>query len=303
MAGGVKRLWLLLLIRIPNITIWLILGDLFIHTERKIGNGKFGAVYNATYKSVPCAAKLLKHSIHQTTTDSLPTSSFPIEEAGESAFDIKCTFLHSLDNKNIVKHFATVVEPQSKFPIFVMELMNTSLKEYLMDHEQTSISLQYQISLCLDISKGLAYLHSHGIIHRNLCDDNVLLNISKTPVAKISDYGLSMILPPSSMSSALAELKLREVYLSLEVRDDPDLCHASADVYAYGVLATQIIKSQTYLKGVPELRSLYREIPESHPMKATIKACIFYNMNSRPKPVDIAEALSKTLTAGATFSC
>ena len=241
-----------------------------------MGNGNFGTVYVATYKSTQCAAKVLKYP-----------------SAAEENFEKQFDFLHSLDHENIVKHIITIAEPQSHYPIIVMELMDNNLKEYLLDNYGKRFPLLQQSSLCLDISNGLAYLHSNKIVHRNLCDDNILLNMSQQiPTAKISDFGISTILPAHDMSMVLTGLRNRRVYFSPEVRDDIHHSHSSVDIYSFGVLATQVVQVKAYLKGTPELHSLYREIPETHLMKATIKSCIFYNNNRRPKATDIAEKLS-----------
>ena len=70
-----------------------------------------------------------------------------------------------------MRHLATVIEPSSKLPMLVMELMDCSLKQYLEDKQDNELSFLHQISLCSDISKGLEFLHGENIIHRDLCDD------------------------------------------------------------------------------------------------------------------------------------
>ncbi len=285
--------------------------DLIINTKANIGSGMFGSVFKATYKSYPCAAKVLVLHALQIATD-LPTGdNVPIE--AQNAFDKECDFLQSLIHKNIVKHIATLTQPGSKHPILVMELMHNSLKGYLLDNKENEIPMLHQISLCCDIAKALTYIHSRDIIHRDLCDDNILLKIAGAmPQAKISDFGMSTILP-QDMSATLTGLCHRQVYFPPEVREVPYHYHSSVDIYSFGVIGIQIVQNKTHLK-MSDLDPLYNNIPEVHLMKKTIHMCdldplynnipevlmkktihmcIFNDKNNRPKAADIAEKLSQ----------
>lgn len=56
-------------------------------------------------------------------------------------------------------------------------------------------------ALMKDIAKGLAYLHSYGIVHRDIKLENILLDLSGGRIkAKLIDYGLSCFLGPGQKS-------------------------------------------------------------------------------------------------------
>ena len=105
-----------------------------------------------------------------------------------------------------------------------MELMECNLKEYIKGKQEKKLSLLCQLSLCLDIAKGLKFLHSQEIIHRDLCDVNILIVNhwgELCPTAKVADFGMSRILPHEYISATLTGLAHRLAYLPSEARDDP----------------------------------------------------------------------------------
>ena len=72
-----------------------------------------------------------------------------------------------------------------------MELLDTSLHDYLESEVKAdrTIPMAVKLSILLDISKGLVFLHSMDIVHRDLTATNVRLSGSLT--AKIADIGMA----------------------------------------------------------------------------------------------------------------
>ena len=85
----------------------------------------------------------------------------------------------------------------------------------------------------MDIARGLAFLHSNKVIHRDLKTKNVLLNKEKT-VAKIGDVGAAVIhadgylTPGSGMVGTLA-WAAPELLLGQRISD-------KVDIYSFGVV-------------------------------------------------------------------
>ena len=222
-----------------------------------------------------------------------------IQAATLEKFRKECQYLKSLKHNNIVCHIATVTEPNANLPILVMELMDYSLKQWLEEKKPHLITnpSRRELCLCSDIIHGLAFLHSRDIIHRDLCDDNILLKIiDGIPTAKISDFGMSRILPHESMSKTLTGLGHRQVYLPPEAMDDPYHYSHTLDVYSFGVLATQIIQVRTNLKNKRELRGLLDTILETHPLKHIIRPCLSENKRDRPQAADVAKQIQTIWT-------
>ena len=267
--------------------------DIDIKNASKIGNGAFGTVFRTTFKGSPCAAKLLTHHAQELISGLNATAN--IQPEALKSFRKECDFLESLRHKNIVRHLATVTEPNSNLPILVLELMDCSLKQYLEKRVYVKLSHRYQISICSDISRGLKYLHSQEIIHRDLCDDNILLALnSDIPTAKIADFGMSRIIPHDHLSATLTALGHRQVYLPPEAADDPHYNY-TLDIYSFGVIVTQIVKVKTHLKSKEELFSLFEEISDTHPLKTIICCCLADDKTKRPQTADLCDKIH-TLT-------
>lgn len=244
-----------------------------------IGNGAFGSVNKATYKNSLCAAKLLTPLALQLATESVfKIDSEKNQEATQKSLQKECHYLKFLVHKNVVRHLATVVEPKSKLPILVMELLDCNLHQYL-QRDLPNFSFLNQKSLCLDIAEGLAFLQSKKIIHRDLCDDNILLELAgNIPTAKISGIGMSTILPHCH----------RQVYLPPEAAQDSSHYSYPLDVYSFGVIATQIIHVKAQINSKKELTSLLSNIPETHhSFKIIICSCLSEDPKSRPQAANI----------------
>lgn len=73
----------------------------------------------------------------------------------------------------------------------VYELMEGgSLEDHLQDfNKAVRLTFYDRLSILLDTSQGLAYLHSKGIFHRDIKPANILLDRKRG--AKLGDVGLA----------------------------------------------------------------------------------------------------------------
>ena len=82
---------------------------------------------------------------------------------------------------------------RSPLPCLVMELMETNLTNFLDTHDKGKVPLHLKLSILVDVSQGLAFLHcNQNIIHRDLSSNNVLL--TRGLVAKIADFGVAKVM-------------------------------------------------------------------------------------------------------------
>ena len=261
---------------------------LIIFSSEIIGSGAFGVVFNGSYKSEPCAAKVL-HQVAMQIQTSLPVC----QEADKitASFDRECEFLKSFHHPNIVQHLSTDKHPSSGSTILVTELMDCNLRSYLSGIEE-SLTSHCQVSLSKDVASGLAYIHSRQIIHRDLCGDNILLKLSQpVPIAKISDFGMSRLLDPSQMSSTLTAVAHRMGYLPPEaLREHDEKYDHSLDIFSLGVIMVQIVHKVETVKTAKDRSFYVSQIPVTHKLKLIISDCLQEDMKRRPCAKEICES-------------
>ena len=276
--------------------------NLTIFTNESLGTGAFGVVFRGSYRNnIPCAVKVL----HQVATQIRTNLS---AAAGDVVlirkFDRECEFLKSFQHPNIVQHLSTDKHPKSGSTILVTELMECSLKSYLSDLGEESLTSYCQISLSKDIASGLAYIHTRHIIHRDLCGDNILLALSQpVPIAKISDFGMSRLLDPSEMSSTLTAVGHRKGYLPPEaLRLEDEEYDYSLDVFSLGVIVMQIVSKVETVKTAKDRSFLFSQIPNTHRLKPIISDCLQKDRRCRPAAGTVCELNLKFMSMMALHS-
>ena len=66
---------------------------------------------------------------------------------------------------------------------------------------------------------GIHYLHNHGVIHRDLKIDNMLLHGDlETGMVKIADFGLSALIKPGTKGYDLDESQKRKSFTGINRR-------------------------------------------------------------------------------------
>ena len=205
-----------------------------------------------------------------------------MQEEALLKFKKECDFMKSCEHPNIVTYYNTMFYPGCNLPVLVMELMQTSLRRYI--HEGAAMSMRIQISLSCDIASALEFLHDRGLVHRDLCGDNILLNYDEDiPVAKVSDFGISrIVVKPEQLSHSLTALGHRPGYLPPEALSiDPTDYDSSLDIFMFGVVMTQIASKVPTVDSYHQRQKLVSQL-DQHSLKPFICQCLSENRKDRP---------------------
>jgi TolB-like protein/Tfp pilus assembly protein PilF len=105
------------------------------------------------------------------------------------------------------------------------------------------------MELLREIADGLAYAHDRGLVHRDIKPDNVLLSGRH---ALLADLGISKAVSDTSnrgtLTTAGVVLGTPEYMAPEQATADPRVDHR-ADIYAFGVLAYEMLTGQTPFGG------------------------------------------------------
>ncbi len=135
-------------------------------------------------------------------------------------------------------------------PYFTMPLVEgESLRVRIA--RQGELPLSEAMRLLREIASALAYAHDRGIVHRDIKPDNVLLSGGS---AMITDFGVAKAISASSNSeggntTSMGVALGTPAYMSPEQASaDPAVDHR-ADIYAFGVMAYELLTGQPPFSG------------------------------------------------------
>ena len=265
---------------------------LTINQGEPIGRGSYGLICTAKYGEVECVAKYF---------DGALLEPWDLEDFGESGleriFQQECLFLAKFKHPNIVQGLGVTTDPSSGNEVLLMERMESNLTTIL-ERLSDDFSVQYcsQINICYDLSLALSYIHSQGIIHRDVSSNNVLM---KGMIAKLTDFGVSVHNDDQGEYRNM-ECPGNIAYMPPEARKAPYTYGYKLDCFSMGVLIIQIItkKSPTYKFEDTHIHETDRRkedidlIKHNHPLLQIAIHCLEDLDTRRPSSVELHEMLS-----------
>ena len=274
-----------------------------IDKRQPLGHGAYGAVYKAKCDQLLCAAKIL----HPTILD--PTD--PGAERIMQRFQLECSVLERIRHPNIVQYLGLCIDPESRLPALLMELLDECLTKML-ERSQTPLAYFAEVNICHDIALAVAYLHSNDIIHRDLSSNNVLV-IAKSR-AKVTDFGMSKLAGAAPTMTPLTMCPGTQAYMAPEALEEPPRYTNKLDVFSEGVMMIQVctrlwpepgprsktiqdLRSPTGMLQMPVLEPERRKkhidmIDRSHPLLAIAIDCLRYQERERPSSEELCQRLA-----------
>lgn len=217
-----------------------------LNIRYSIAKGAYGTVYRGTYDGQDVAVKILDWGEDGMITDSEAA-------AVRHSFKQEVAVWHKLDHPNVTKFIgASMGTSEIKIPqknsstgsqdlparaccVIVEFLPGGTLKNYLIKNSKKKLPLKTVVQIALDLARGLSYLHSKTIVHRDVKTENMLLDTNKN--LKIADFGVARVEAknPKDMTGETGTLG----YMAPEVFQGKPY-NRSCDVYSFGICLWEI---------------------------------------------------------------
>jgi len=225
-------------------------------------------------------------------------------------FEEECRLLSLARHPNIVQYLGTYQDPETHLPVLLMELCDESLTKFL---ERSPGPLPYhtELSISHDIALALVYLHSNGLIHRDLTGNNILIAGTR---AKVTDFGMSKLAKVNPRMTSLTLCPGNVLYMSPEALDESPTYTDKLDIFSFGVLLVQIMTRQfpnpsdrfqiiddpryqdEIRRAVPETERRHNHlqlISDTHPLKPVALQCLKNKERERPSARELNSTFSE----------
>lgn len=270
---------------------------------RRLGQGGMGTVYEAKHKLIGsrAAIKVMKESL--------------------ASPDYARRFLDEARAVNIAAHpgivsiFEFGQRPQDKLLYIIMEHLQGTTIERLLDQRQAPLPEAELLPVALQIARALEAAHGSKVIHRDLKPSNVMLVPDPLSPSmqrvKILDFGIAKVrrreTPTGEDRTEVGAVMGTPAYMAPEQYRDASSTTGKADVFALGVMLFEALTCRHPFGGAntmavltgpaPLVRSLQRSV--SAELSNLVAAMLHADPDARPTMAEVAAAIERRVARGA----
>lgn len=259
-----------------------------------IGKGTFGKVYKCNYEGFTCALKTLvatdrlREAQRKKYADSLRLEAKTLAKLG------RC--------ENVVQYIGTCIDPKQRLCV-LMEFVNGKNLAKFIEEEFPKHPWSLRDNITLDIAKGITYIHSKDIIHRDLKSENILIDNEDNFKAKIADFGVAKVSEEIRGTietfSGAGSPPWMAPELFLNSRGLPS---KKTDMYSFGMIMWEMATEKRpyedrnkqeirYLKEQGIIEKVPPTVPPTY--ERLLRRCMDFDASNRPYGHEIAELLEK----------
>jgi serine/threonine-protein kinase len=216
--------------------------------RRPLGKGGMGRVYEAFDRRLeePVAIKVLRAEL-----------SWDPEASRRFLSEIKLA--RKVTHRNVCRIHEHSEEGSISF-ISMEYIAGTSLKEHLATRWP---SLDEAYELVIQIAQGVAAIHEHGIVHRDLKSGNIM--VDQNGVAKIVDFGIAKVIGAAGLTAGDKVFGTPE-YMSPEQVEGSSV-DGRSDVYALGCVTWEIFTGRPPFLGESPYATLLKHLKDPPPLE------------------------------------
>uniref|UniRef100_A0A674C2B3 non-specific serine/threonine protein kinase n=1 Tax=Salmo trutta TaxID=8032 RepID=A0A674C2B3_SALTR len=204
---------------------------------REIGHGSFGAVYFA-------------RDVRTTEVVAIKKMSYSGKQSNEKWQDIikEVKFLQRIQHPNSIEYKGCYLREHTAW--LVMEYCLGSASDVLEVHKNPLQEMEIA-AITHGALQGLAYLHSHNMIHRDIKAGNILL--TEPGQVKLADFGSASIASPANSFVGTPYWMAPEVILAM----DEGQYDGKVDVWSLGITCVELAERKPPLFNMNAMSALY----------------------------------------------
>ncbi|KAK5850860.1 hypothetical protein PBY51_001699 [Eleginops maclovinus] len=204
---------------------------------REIGHGSFGAVYFA-------------RDIRTNEVVAIKKMSYNGKQSNEKWQDIikEVKFLQRIRHPNSIEYKGCYLREHTAW--LVMEYCLGSASDLLEVHKKPLQEVEIA-AITHGALQGLAYLHSHNMIHRDVKAGNILL--TEPGLVKLADFGSASIASPANSFVGTPYWMAPEVILAM----DEGQYDGKVDIWSLGITCIELAERKPPLFNMNAMSALY----------------------------------------------
>ncbi|XP_074564490.1 putative serine/threonine-protein kinase PBL1 isoform X2 [Curcuma longa] len=210
-----------------------------------VGRGGYGMVYKGLIddgflKGESCGSLFIKKRASKASEMAVAVKRrVDTFKRGSREFEAELNYLGRLLHPNVVKLLGYCMEEN----IIVYEFIpKGSLKDHLFQRTRFQpLPWKLRVKIAVGVARGLAYLHTTNVIHRDIKATNILLDSDFNP--KLADFGLAMYGPTERQSYLSQDVCGTYGYLAPEYLANGKM-NEKIDVYGFGILLLELLSGK-----------------------------------------------------------
>ena len=210
----------------------------------RIGRGGMGMVYRGLDEALE----------REVAVKTLTAVEGTLEDESRERFEVEAKAAARLQHPNIVTVFE--LGEERGMPFIAMELLPGADLETLL-RAGDELLLVEKLEVVVQVCRGLAYAHEHGVVHRDIKPSNI--RILDDGTAKIMDFGIAKL---GSTHLTKTGMMVGTIHYMSPEQVRGQVLDGRSDVFSLGVILHELLAGQRPFRGEGATDILYKIVHE-----------------------------------------